>query len=331
MHQGRILLSHVLSLSEPERLQLCRQMGVRHVVSTPSLAGVEPTDYEAVMRRHQQDWADAGFEVAVYETMTPVPADHIRRGTPGREQELRQWIAAVEAMGKVGIPVLCYNLGQGGRRTSNQVLLRGGAVTTEHDYAASQHLPPAAECLTEEQLWEALAWLIERIIPVCERANVKMGYHPNDPAVSPYLGSAQIMTHPAAYRRLFSLAESPCNGVSFCQGNFRSMEYAPGESIYSVATEFAERGKIQFVHFRDVAGTARTRYHETFHDNGPTDMARMLQCYARGGFVGPLRTDHAPAMAGEDAQARPGYAMLGHVFAIGYTIGLMQALGIAYE
>ncbi|MFH1568336.1 MAG: mannonate dehydratase, partial [Gemmatimonadota bacterium] len=142
---------------------------------------------------------------------------------------------------------------------------------------------------------------------------------------------AQIMTSPAAYRRLFAIADSPCNGVSFCQGNFRSMQYAPGESIYSVATEFAERRKIQFVHFRDVEGTAATRYHETFHDDGPTDMARMLQCYARGGFAGPLRTDHAPAMAGEDAQARPGYAMLGHIFAIGYTIGLMQALGIAYD
>ena len=158
-----------------------------------------------------------------------------------------------------------------------------------------------------------------------------MGYHPNDPSVSPFLGSAQIMISPAAYRRLFSIADSPYNGVSFCQGNFRSMKYAPGESIYSVATEFAEKRKIQFIHFRDVEGTAETRYHETFHDNGPTDMARMLQCYTRGGFVGPLRTDHAPAMEGEDAKERPGYAMLGHIHAIGYTKGLMQALNIAYE
>jgi len=329
--QGKIILSHVLNLDEPERLKLCLQMGVTHVVSTPSVRGIGPDQYEAAMRKHKDDWAEAGFKVAVYETMTPVPADNIRRGSPGREQELRNWVAFVEAMGKVGIPVLCYNLGQGGKRTSNKVLLRGGAVTTEHDYEASKKLPPAEEIYAEDQLWEALTWLIERIIPVCEKANVKMGYHPNDPAVSPYRGSAQIMISPAAYRRLFSIADSPYNGVSFCQGNFRSMKYAPGESIYSVATEFAERRKIQFVHFRDVDGTADTRYHETFHDNGPTDMARMLQCYIRGGFVGPLRTDHAPAMEGEDAQARPGYAMLGHVFAIGYTIGLMQALNIAYE
>jgi mannonate dehydratase len=201
--QGRIILSHVLSLDEPERWKLCLQMGVRHVVSTPSLRGIGPDQYEAAMRKHKDAWAEAGFTVAVYETMTPVPADNIKRGSPGRDQELKNWIAVIEAMGKVGIPVLCYNLGQGGRRTSNKVVLRGGAITTEHDYEESKKLPPANETYTEDQLWEALTWLIERIIPVCEKANVKMGYHPNDPAVSPYLGSAQIMINPAAYRRLF--------------------------------------------------------------------------------------------------------------------------------
>jgi mannonate dehydratase len=328
--QGKIILAHVLSLNEPERLKLCLQMGVRHVVSTPSLRRIGPDQYEAAMRKHKDAWAEAGFTVAVYETMTPVAADNIRRGSAGRDQELKNWIAVIEAMGKVGIPVLCYNLGQGGSRTG-KIGLRGGAISTEHDYEESKKLPPASEIYTEDQLWEALTWLIERLTPVCEKAKVKMGYHPNDPAVSPYRGSAQIMISPAAYRRLFAIADSPYNGVSFCQGNFRSMKYAPGETIYSVATEFAEKHKIQFVHFRDVEGTAETRYHETFHDDGPTDMARMLQCYTRGGFVGPLRTDHAPAMEGEDSEKRPGYAMLGHIHAIGYTKGLMQALNIPYE
>jgi mannonate dehydratase len=330
MYPGKIIMSHVLRIDEVDRLKLCLQMGVTHVVSTPSMRDIGRDQYAAAMQKHKEAWAEAGFRVAVYETMTPVPSNNIRRGSAGRDEELRNWIAFVEAMGRVGIPVLCYNLGQGGTRTGS-IAVRGGAVSTEHDYEASKKLPSAKEIYTEDQLWEALTWLIERITPVCEKANVKMGYHPNDPCVSPFLGSAQIMISPAAYRRLFAIADSPYNGVSFCQGNFRSMNYAPGESIYSVATEFAERRKIQFIHFRDVEGTADTKYHETFHENGPTDMARMLECYIRGGFVGPLRTDHAPAMYGEDAKTRPGYAMLGHIYAIGYTQGLMQARNIAYE
>ncbi|MCC6392124.1 MAG: mannonate dehydratase [Bryobacterales bacterium] len=330
MRQGKFTFAHVLGLNQPERLKLCLQMGVTHVVSSPSVRGISRDQYAAAIRKHKEQWGEAGFAVAVHETMTPVPADNIRRGTAGREEELKNWSAYVEAMGQAGIPVLCYNFGQGGTRTG-RITVRGGAISTVHDYAETKKMPPLDEVHTEDQLWEALTWFIERITPVCEKAKVKMGYHPNDPCVSPYRGSAQIMISPAAYRRLFAIADSPYNGATVCQGNFASMRYAPGETMYSVATEFAERGKIQFVHFRDVDGKADTRYYETFHDNGPTDMARMLECYARGGFTGPLRTDHAPAMAGEDSEHNAGYAMLGHIFAIGYTKGLMQARNLAYD
>jgi len=104
-----------------------------------------------------------------------------------------------------------------------------------------------------------------------------------------------------------------------------------GEDIYSVIREFTERGKVFFIHFRDVDGTADTVFTETFHDNGPTDMARTLEIYARSGFVGPIRPDHAPSMGSEDAAKTRGYGMLGKIFAFGYMIGMMQAMNLAYE
>jgi len=113
--RGKIILSHVLSLDQIDRLKLCLQMGVTHVVSTPSLADIGPDQYVAAMRKHKEAWAEAGFQVAVYETMTPVPADNIKRGTPGRDQELRNWIAAVEAMGTVGISRLVLQPGPRGK------------------------------------------------------------------------------------------------------------------------------------------------------------------------------------------------------------------------
>jgi len=301
-------------------------MGIKYCVSTPSLHSIERDQYEAAMRHHQTDWAEAGFSIPVYETMTPVRADNIRRGTAGRDEELRNFIAAVEAMGRVGIPVLCYNLGAGGSRTG-WVPVRGGAVSSQFDYAASNRQPPVEEVLTKEELWSNLTWLLERIIPVAEKANVRMGYHPNDPPVSPYRGSAQIMVSADAYRRLLNIAPSPNNGISFCQGNFKAM----GEDIYAVAREFTQQGKVFFVHFRDVEGTADTQFTETFHDDGPTDMARMLKIYAGAGFDGPIRPDHAPAMGDEDPATTQGYGTLGKVFAFGHMIGIMQAQNLAYE
>ena len=91
----------------------------------------------------------------------------------------------------------------------------------------------------------------------------------------------------------------------------------------------AAQRKIFFVHFRDVHGTA-IALEETFHDDGPTDMPGMLKLYHELGVDGPLRVDHVPTMAGE-ANEDPGYAMLGRLFAIGYTKGVMQGLGIPIE
>jgi len=171
MRQGKFTFAHVLGLNQPERLKLCLQMGVTHVVSTPSIRGVSRDQYAAAIRKHKEQWAEAGFEVAVHETMTPVPAGNNRRGTPGREEELKNWSAYVEAMGQAGIPVLCYNFGQGGTRTG-RITLRGGAISTVHDYAETKKQPPLDEVYTEDQLWEALTWFIERITPVCEKAKV---------------------------------------------------------------------------------------------------------------------------------------------------------------
>lgn len=329
MRQGKFKLSMVLGGSpndHPDRVKICREMGIKSCITSAPLNNIGTDQYEAAMRQQKEQWAEAGFDIPVYETMTPVSADHIRRGTPGRDDELRNYIAAIEAMGKAGIPVLCYNLGEGGRRT-DWVPMRGGAISSQFDYAESNKQPGNPKPQTEEELWDNLTWLLERIVPVAEKAGVRMGYHPNDPPISPYMGSAQIMVSADAYRRLLKIAPSHSNCITFCQGNFRAM----GEDIYAIAQEFTEQDKVVFIHYRDVEGTADTCFTETFHDNGPTDMVRMLEIYSKGGFNGAIRPDHAPAMGDEDPKETQGYGVLGKIFAFGYMIGMMQSRNLAYE
>jgi mannonate dehydratase len=119
------------------------------------------------------------------------------------------------------------------------------------------------------------------------------------------------------------IAPSPNHGIAFCQATFRAM----GEDVEAVAREFGP--KIFFVHLRDIEGTA-TRFRETFHDNGPTDMPAMLKLYHEIGFTGPIRPDHTPSLAGE-GDGTPGYEMLGRLFAVGYMKGIMETLGIPIE
>ena len=85
--------------------------------------------------------------------------------------------------------------------------------------------------------------------------------------------------------------------------------------------QFGQR--IHFVHVRDTTGCP-TRFKETFHDNGPTDMVAAMQAYHDIRFDGPLRPDHVPQLHGEGGKA-DGYTFLGRLHAIGYLTGLMQA------
>jgi mannonate dehydratase len=96
------------------------------------------------------------------------------------------------------------------------------------------------------------------------------------------------------------------------------------EDVESLIHEWGNQKKIFFVHIRDVIGTP-TKFRETFHDNGPTNMFRMMKAYKQIGFDGPLRSDHVPTMAGETNDSC-GYEMKGSLFGIGYIKGLLDAL-----
>jgi len=96
------------------------------------------------------------------------------------------------------------------------------------------------------------------------------------------------------------------------------------------ARRWIGEGRVVFVHIRDVEGTAE-RFHETFHDAGPTDLAAMLRLYHDAGFDGPIRPDHVPRLHGEPPPDMPGYGMLGRLHAVGYLRGLAEAQGIPLE
>jgi mannonate dehydratase len=148
--------------------------------------------------------------------------------------------------------------------------------------------------------------------------------HPDDPPIPELLGVGRLFHEVEAFERAYALAPSPSNVVTFCQANFILM---PGD-VTDHARRLADR--IAFVHWRDVAGEA-TRFHETFHDDGPHDMVAMVRLYHDLGFTGPIRLDHAPLMHGEPTPWMPGYGTLGRTHAAAYLRGICQASAIELE
>ncbi len=321
-----IKLALVLNPRKDERWKLARQIGVNHAIVGVSgaLMRTSRDNYTETLKKIKRDFEAEGLTIAGVESH-PVNAERIKLGTPGRDEEIENYRAAIEALGKAGIPMCCYNFmaGLGWYRTQVDIPGRGGALTSEFDNreAKKQGLTKWGE-IGEEKIWDNLTYFLKRIIPVAEKAGVKMALHPDDPPLSPLRGIGRILTSADNYRRLLDIVPSPVNGITFCQANFKAM----GEDIEKVAKEFCERGKVFFVHFRDIEGQGE-RFRETFHDNGPSDMAKMIQIYHESGFDGPIRPAHAPTLKGESNDS-PGYAMQGKIFAIGYMKGIAEGRGI---
>ncbi len=212
--------------SEPTQLwKLAKQVGVDHAVGRlPNAeAGEQPWDLEP-MRRMKQRFESAGLELAVIESSPPM--QKIRLGIDGREEEIEQFATLVRSMGELGIPVICYNFMAiiGWTRTNTQVPSRGGALATGYDNDVMHEIPLTdVGPVPEDRLWNNLQWFLERIVPVAEKANVKLAMHPDDPPLSPIRGIGRIMRSVGAYDRLFSMVESEVNGATLCQGNFALM------------------------------------------------------------------------------------------------------------
>lgn len=328
-HRSTIKLAELFGPAEDSKLRLARQIGIRHAIVNvnSALSQVQSDRYVQVLKKIKTDFQAAGMMIDGVESH-PVPAEKIKLGLPGRDEEIENYVAAIRALSQVGIPMICYNFmaGLGWYRTRVDVPERGGALVSEFDNRAAtrQGLTEWGE-VSEDRIWSNLEYFLKAIIPVAEKSGMKMALHPDDPPLSPLRGIGRILTSARNYQRVLNMVPSPVNGITFCQANFKLMD----EEIESLARNWCSEKKIFFVHFRDVEGT-REHFRETFHDNGPTDMVRMLKVYGECGFDGPMRPDHAPTLEGE-SNDHPGYAMVGKVFAIGYMKGAMKTSGIPYD
>lgn len=320
-------IAEIFGPPENSLWRLVKQCGADHVVGTFSggrgkdqLSGEKPWGYKS-LERLKKAYEAGGFDFAVIESRPPT--DKIKLGLPGRDEQIEDVCELIRSMGALHIPVWCYEWMPvfNWMRTSTEIRSRGGALVSGFDFSKmkDQALTPQGT-VTEEQLWTNLKYFLERIVPVAEKAHVKLAMHPDDPPLSPIRGIGRIMRSVENYQRLLDLVPSPVNGITLCQGNFTLMT----KDLPGVIRHFGKQKKIFFVHFRDVRGTP-DKYEETFHDNGQTDMAACMRAYRDIGFDGVCRPDHVPTLDG-DSNDRPGYSTLGRLFAIGYIRGLIQSV-----
>jgi mannonate dehydratase len=250
-------------------------------------------------------------------------------GLPGRDREVENVCRTIRNIGEAykdrapqDSPVLIID-----QRTTYWVgrnpgyarlpLGRGGAVLTSFDADRDSMDVPAGE-VSSEEVWERIAYLYERIVPVAEEAQIRLATHPDDPPMDYYRGVHQVLTGLAGFRRLIELVPSPYNGLLLCLGCMQER----GEDVPEVIRFFGERDKIFYVHFRNVVGTV-PRYDEVFPDQGDGDMVANLKALHAVGYEQYVVPDHHIGLV-DDSE----WMHCSRAWQVGYIRGLMQALQI---
>ncbi len=177
--------------------------------------------------------------------------------------------------------------------------------------------------VNEDKLFENLKYFLEKIIPACEEADVKMAIHPDDPAWSIF-GLPRIVTNKDNLEKIVKLVDSPYNGLTLCSGSLGSN---PENNIPELIRYFGAMGRIHFAHVRNIKHVAYRTFHETSHfsSDGSLDLFEIMKAYHDIDFKGYMRPDHGRMIWNE--KARPGYGLYDRALGITYLNGLWEAIG----
>jgi mannonate dehydratase len=292
----------------------------------------------------KQRVADQGLSLDVIESI-PVH-DAIKSGGDDRDRHIEIFARSLEAVGRAGVPVVCYNFMPvfDWMRTELHRQNEDGSTCLAYDdsvasridlSAGSEGLPGWATAYSasdlaqlrasytnvdEARLWDHLAYFLERVVPVAESVNVRLALHPDDPPWG-ILDLPRIIVNESALQRVLCLADSPFNGITFCTGSLgpRAENDLPG-MIRNLG------GRIHFVHARNIKRCDSRSFYESAHPSqfGDVDMAAVLRALRDINYAGVIRPDHGRMIWGETG--RPGYGLYDRALGATYLLGVWEGL-----
>jgi mannonate dehydratase len=299
-----------------EQLTFIKQCGADDfLLNTPKLPGRQQWEFQDLLELRTRA-ENAGLRLMALENVPAGFYDKIMLGLPGRDEQLGHLQETVRNMGRAGIPILGYHFMPAGVwRTSRTTPVRGGAAATSFKMELVRSAPlTAGRAYTEQEMWANYDWYLERILPVCEQAGVRLALHPDDPPVDALGGIPRLFRNFDHFKRALEVHDSPMHGLDFCHGCWSEMR--GGAGVLEAVRYFGERGKIFYVHLRDVQGTAEN-FTECWIGDGNSNIFEVVRTLKSVGFRGFMIPDHVPHMVGDTPWCHRGRA---------YTVGYMKAL-----
>ena len=334
-------------------LKQIRQVpGVKAVITTlyDTVPG-EAWELEDI-RALKREVEAAGLKIAGIESVNI--HDAIKVGTPDRDKYIDNYITTLERLGQEDIHMVCYNFMPVFDWTRSELARKrpDGSTVLAYNQAAidaikpeemfnsiagdsNGHIMPGWEPermakvkelfemykdVDDEKLFENLKYFLERIMPVCDKYDINMAIHPDDPAWSVF-GLPRIIINKENILRMMKMVDNKHNGVTFCSGSY-------GTNLQNNLPEMirALKGRIHFAHVRNLKFNSPTDFEESAHlsSDGTFDMYEIMKALYDIGFDGPIRPDHGRMIWGEVAM--PGYGLYDRALGATYLNGLWEAI-----
>jgi mannonate dehydratase len=303
-----------------EHLILAKQMGCEGVVlATPAQLPGEQRWEEADLVR-LREWVEGhGLRLEAIQNLPHSFWMKARLGEPGRDEQLEHFRATLTNIGRAGIPILGYNFRPDPLYRTGQRPGRGGAVVTTFDRAL---VDPQAltygRVISTEETWANHDYFIRAVLPAAEAAGVRLALHPDDPPGPAIGGVGRIFSSFEGFERASQAIDSPAWGLLLCIGCWSEM--GGQANVLRGIHHFGPRGRIVYVHFRDVQGTG-DQFAECFPGEGNLDVTTVMRALKEVGFTGCLIDDHVPKMVGDE-----GWHPRGRAYSTGYLMGLLRGV-----
>ena len=190
----------------------------------------------------------------------------------------------------------------------------------EHPVELFRQLLSLYKGIDKNQLRENMRYFLSAIMPVCEKCDMFMCVHPDDPPF-PILGLPRIVTCDEDIDWFLHAVDNPHNGLTFCAG---SLSAGVHNDVVALARKYASR--TWFVHMRSCHVFPNGDFTEASHLGGRADLVELARIFEKAGQL-PMRVDHGMTMLGDENRGyNAGYSFLGRMFALGQVQGILAAV-----